>query len=189
MNWRKRIRWLVLYPTLAVAGCNTLLTGSPVPFWHIESLINPVAVHSISQTHFELEDGRKVALPFIKEIPSENPLLLAAISNGIEVGPSGEVYGLMWLDRNCGNDLVVWRRLRTNLSDLAGALHPPGIDQSLIHPDLIAYIQDNKNIDLSLPSRSHRKHHLNIWDWSNMRAIRREFEASVEALNTNTTIP
>lgn len=184
MKWQKSIRWLVLYPALAVAGCNTLLTGSPVPFWHIESLVNPVAVHSVSQTHFELEDGRKVALPFIKEIPSENPLLLAAISNGIEVSPSGEVYGLMWLDRNCGNDLVVWRRLRTNLSLLAAALYPAGIDESLIHPDAIAYIQENKRIDLSIQSSSHRKHHLTVWDWSNMRGVQREFEASEEASKT-----
>lgn len=185
MNWRKPIQWLVLYPTLAVAGCITLLTGSPVPFWHIESLNNPVAVHSISQTHFELEYGRKVALPLIKEIPNDNSLLLAAISNGIEVGPSGEVYGLMWLDRNCGNDLLVWRRLRTNISLLAAALYPDGIDESLIHPDAIAYIKANKRIDLSIQSSSHRKHHLTVWDWSMMRSIQREFEASEEASKAN----
>jgi hypothetical protein len=185
MKWQKSIRWLFLYPALAVAGCNTLLTGSPIPFWHIESLVNPVAVHSVSQTHFELEDGRKVALPFIKEIPSENPLLLAAISNGIEISPCGEAFGLMWLDRNCGNDLVVWRRLRTNLSLLSAALHPAGIDEARIHPDAIAYIQENKRIDLSIQSSSHRKHHLTVWDWSMMRAIQQEFEAATETSTPN----
>lgn len=158
-----------------------MLTGSPIPLWHIEHLNAPVVVRSISEMHFILADGRKVALPFIKELPQENPLFLASIADGIEVSPTGEVYGLMWLDRNCGNDLVVWRRLRTNLSFLAGALHPAGIDDSLIHPDAIAYIQENKRIDLSASSRSHRNRHLTVWDWSNMRGVQREFEWKKDA--------
>ena len=184
MNWRKSIRWLVLYPALAFAGFLTLLTGSPLPLWHIESLNSPFAVRSISASHLVLDDGREVALPFIKELPSENPLFLAAISNGIEISPCGEAFGLMWLDRNCGNDPVVWRRLRTNLSFLSAALHPAGIDEARIHPDAIAYIQENKRINLSIQSSRHRKHHLTVWDWSMMRSVQREFEASEEASKT-----
>ncbi len=181
MKWRKSIRWIVVYPALALAGLLTMLTGSPIPLWHIEHLNAPVNVRSISKTHFVLDDGRKVALPFIKELPNENPLFLASIGDGIEVSPRGDVYGLMWSDRNCGNDPVVWRRLRTNLSFLAGALHPAGIDDSLIHPDAIAYIQENKRIDLSASSRSHRNRHLTAWDWTNMRGVQREFEWDIDA--------
>ena len=158
-----------------------MLTGSPIPLWHIEHLNAPVVVRSISETHFILEDGRKVALPFIKELPQENPLFLASIADGIEVSPSGDMYGLMWSDRNCGNDPVVWRRLRTNLSLLAGALHPAGIDDSLIHPDAIAFIQEHKRIDLSIPSSSHRNLHLGGWDLLNMKAVQREFEWKKDA--------
>jgi len=181
MKWRKSIRWIILYPALGLAGMLTILTGSPVPLWHIEHLNAPVVVRSISETHFVLEDGRKVVLPFIKELPHENPLFLASIADGIEVSPTGEVYGLMWLDRNCGNDPVVWRRLRINLSFFAGALYPAGIDESLIHPDAIAYIQEDKRIDLSVSNGSHRKLHLNAWDWSKMRAVQREFEWKKDA--------
>jgi hypothetical protein len=181
MKWRKSIRWLILYPALGLAGFLTMLTGCPIPLWHIEYLNAPVVVRSISETHFVLEDGRKVVLPFIKELPHDNPLFLASIADGIEVSPSGEVYGLMWLDRNCGNDPVVWRRLRINLSFFAGALYPVGIDDSLIHSDAIAYIQEHKRIDLSVSSGSHRKLHLNAWDWSKMKAVQREFEWKKDA--------
>jgi len=181
MKWRKIIRWFILYPALGLAGLHTMLTGSPIPLWHIEHLNAPVVVRSISETHFVLEDGRKVVLPFIKELPHDNPLFLASIADGIEVSPSGEVYGLMWLDRNCGNDPVVWRRMRINLSFFAGALHGAGIDESLIHPDVIAYIQEDKRIDRYTFSRSHRNRHLTAWDWSKMRAVQREFEWKKDA--------
>jgi hypothetical protein len=181
MKWRKSIRWFVVYPALVLAGLFTILTGSPIPLWHFEHLNAPVVVRSISETHFILEDGRKVALPFIKELPRENPLFLASIADGIEVSPSGEAYGLMWLDRACGNDPVVWSRLRINLSGLAGALHPAGIDDSLIHPDAIANIQEDKRIDLSVSSGSHRNLHLAAWDWYKVRAVQREFERNKDA--------
>ena len=176
MNWRKRIRWIVLYPALILAGFHTLGTGSPIPLWHIEHLNAPVLVRSITKTHLHLEDGRKITLPLIKELPHDNSLFRAAISNGIEVGTSGQVHGLMWTDRSCGNDPVVWRRLRVDLSVLAAALNPVGIDDTHVHPDVIAFIQEHHRIDMSAPSRSHRNQHLSGWDWTRMRSVQREMD-------------
>lgn len=173
MNWWKRFRVFVLYPVLFVAGCHTLGTGSPIPLWHIESLNNPVPVRSVTRTHLLLEDGRSIALPLIKELPQLNPLFLTAIANGVEVGPTGQVDGLIWIDRLCGNDPVVWRRIRVDLSILAAALNPAGLDVSLVPPEVIEDLHEHFRIDFTMQSRSHRIGHLSGWDAIHMRWIRR----------------
>jgi len=180
MKWAKCVRWLFLYPMLVLGGYLTLLTGSPIPLWHIEELNDPVAVKSVSETHMTLEDGQRITLPFITDLPHDNPLFQAAILEGIEVSADGSAFGLMWMDRNCGNDLVVWNKVRVNLGDLAGALQPNGIDESIVHPDAIAHLEEHKHIDLSQPSRSHRKRHLTFWDRSKMWAVHRQFEDSAK---------
>ncbi len=180
MKWVKYVRWLVLYPMLVLGGCHTLLTGSPIPLWHIEKLKDPVAVKSVTKTHMMLEDGHSITLPFITALPHDNPLFQAAISDGIEISEDGTTSGLMWLDRSCGNDPVVWRKVRVNLSDLAGSLQPNGINESIVHPDAIAYLEEHQRIDLSQSSRSHRKRHLTFWDRSKMWAVHRQFEVSAK---------
>lgn len=188
MTWARSVRWLFLYPVLVLGGLHMLMTGSPIPLWHFEQLDAPVHVRSITAESLLLEDGRTVALPFIEEIPHDNPLFQAAVSDGIEITTGGEAYGLMWLDRNCGNDPVVWRRMRVNLSDLAGALHPAGIDSSIVHPEVIALIGEHYRIGLSEPSRSRRNARLTVWDQSKMQTIRRQFEHSaglLEETNAN----
>lgn len=109
----------------------------------------------------------------------DNRLFQAALAQGVEVGPHGEIQGLLWCDRGCGLDPVRWRRLRVNLSDLTGALNPAGIDDSLVPPDTVKFLHEHQRIDLSSPSRSHRNLHLSTWVMDIMRYIHEEFAASV----------
>jgi hypothetical protein len=178
MRWITRLSKGSLYSLLLVAGCQTLLTGSPVPLWRIEQLDSPQTVKAVNGPHLELTNGQKVALPFIKALPQDNPFFQAALSSGIEISPTGEVFGLMWCDRICGNDPVVWKKLRVNLSDLAAVLHPAGIDESVVHPDVIEFIQEHKQIVLSPSSHSHRSYHINGHVLSSMRSVRRLIESS-----------
>jgi hypothetical protein len=176
MNRWKWRRWLLLYPLLTVGGCHTLMTGSPIPLWHIEKLDAPVPVSTAAEHHLVLQDGRKITLPFIKTIPYDSPLFKAALANGIEITRDGEAYGLMWSDRFCGNDPVAWRRLRVNLSNLAGALSPEGIDPAFLHRETISFLAEHKRIDLSEMCSSHYRGHLTMWDGMKMRSVRKEFD-------------
>jgi hypothetical protein len=179
MTWRKRIRWLVLLPALLVVGLPTLFAGFSSPLWHIEHLDRPQAVRSTIDGELVLADGRSIVVPHIRTLPRENPLFQAALSQGVEVGPHGEIHGLLWCDRSCGLDPVLWRRLRVNLSDLAGALHPAGIDDSLVPHETVELLRRHPRIDLSSPSRSHRNLHLTIEDLYSLRYIHEEFASSV----------
>ena len=69
-----------------------------------------------------------------------------------------------------------------NLSDLAGTLHPSGIDDSHVNPDMISWIQEHKRIDLSTPSVSHRNLHLTVWDHVKMRSVHQYLELSGESV-------
>lgn len=187
MRWQKRFRRMVVYPILLFAGCHTLLTGSPIPLWRLDRLDSPHRVLLVNHSQLELENGQKILLPFMKSLPQSNPLFEEAVANGIEVGPAGEVFGLMWLDRHCGMDPCLWRRVRVNLSDLAGALYPAGIDDQKVHPDVIGLIQENQRIDLTSHSPTHQKRHLTVFDLARMRAIRRDFEAGFNIARGSTS--
>ena len=176
MNRWKLLRWLLVYPLLIVGGCHTLMTGSPIPLWHIEKLDAPVQVTATTEDHLILQDGRTITLPFIMRIPHDNPLFKTAIANGIEITNDGEAYGLMWSDRFCGNDPVAWRRLRVNLTNLAGALQPDGIDVAALDPETISLLSEQQRIDLSETNSSHDKGHLTMWDGMKMRRIRRDLD-------------
>jgi hypothetical protein len=164
---------------MVVEALSLVVTGSPFPFWHIEELDAPVAVQSCTKTRLILEDGSEVSLPFIEEIPHESPLFLAALSDGIEVSTSGEAFGLMWVDRVCGRDPVLWYKRRINLSHLAGALHPGGIDRSLVHPEAVAFLEQNC-INLLERNQSHRKGNLTAFDLNDLRKFGRQYEYSAQ---------
>jgi hypothetical protein len=176
MNRWKWLRRLLVYPLLIVGGFHTLMTGSPIPLWHLENLESPVPVAATTEEHLVLQDGRKITLPFINSIPHENPLFKAAIVNGIEIAGDGEAYGLMWSDRSCGNDPVAWLRLKINLSNLAGALRPEGIDAVALPPETISYLAEHERISLSEMRSSHDKGHLTMWDGMKMRYFRRAID-------------
>lgn len=173
MNRWKWLRWLLVYPLLIVGGCHTLMTGSPIPLWHLEKLDAPITVSATTEDHLVLQDGRTISLPFIKTIPHDNPLFKAAIANGIEITGDGEAYGLMWTDRFCGNDPVAWRRLRVNLSNLAGVLRPEGIDPAAVDTETISQLEKNAR---SGPNSSHDRGHLSMWDAVKMRTLREAFD-------------
>jgi hypothetical protein len=139
---RRRLRW-VIYSLLALAGCHFLLTGSPIPLWHIERLNHPVAVRSIGEDSLALQDGRQIRLPFIKKLPKADPCFTRAVTHGVEIADGGEVFGLIDPIRMCGNDPNIFYRVRINLSDLAGSLDPDGIDDAVVHPELIKEFKEN----------------------------------------------
>ena len=118
-------------------------TGSPIPLWHIERLHGAVEVKAIGDEALELKDGSTVRLPFIKRLPRTDPLLAKAVSRGVEVGQGGVVYGLVEPTRMCGNDPVVYYRVRVNLSELVGVVYPDGIDETIVHPDRIKDFKEN----------------------------------------------
>jgi hypothetical protein len=63
------------------------------------------------------------------------------VSHGVEIGDDGRVVGLIEPCRMCGNDPVAYRRLRIDLSELAGSLDPDGIEDAIVSP---AWILDFK---------------------------------------------
>lgn len=175
----KRSKWwwrLLLYPAFFVAAFNTLLTTSPIPLWYFATLDDPVKVMTMTEDHLVLADGRNITLPFIKKLPYDNKLFQAAIANGVEIMSDGEVVGLMRLDKWCGHDPIQWKRIHVNLSNLAGALRPEGIDESVMSGEHLAFVAEHKRIDLSTWDSSHQRGHLTTWDCTKMRQIRNEFD-------------
>jgi hypothetical protein len=145
---RRRWRWLgriVLFPLLILSGCHTLLTGLPIPLWHIERLRDPVAVTVIGDGALVLADGRRVRLPYITKLPQDDPAFAQALRHGVEVDDDGRVFGLIDPPRMCGNDPVVFTRQRIDLSELAGVLDPDGIDDSMESPEEIQNLKENSS--------------------------------------------
>ncbi|HEY0983675.1 hypothetical protein [Schlesneria sp.] len=155
---------------------NTMLTGVPIPLWSIEYLDHPQKLHSVTRTHLVLEDGQQVTLPYIKELPENSSLFMAALSNGVETSPDGTAWGLIWSDRLCGNDFVVWRRRRVDLCLLAATLHPEGIDATLVSPDDMAFILETCRINTNSNGVSHRRNRLAGYDWIYMRRVEKVFQ-------------
>jgi hypothetical protein len=139
---RGLLRWAI-YSLLALSGLHFLGTGSPIPLWHMERLKDPVAVRAIGEESLELQDGRTVRLPFIKKLPNGDPCFAKAVAHGVELGQGGEVFGLVDPMRMCGNDPTIFYRVRINLSELAGVLDPDGIDDAVVHPELIKDFKEN----------------------------------------------
>lgn len=179
----KRVRWFKLYPALLFAGCHTLLTGSPMPLWSVERLNDPQEVEAITETHLRLKGGTEVTLPFIKTIPKDNSLLREAVRAGVEIDEGGEVFGLLWVDRFCGNDPFVSRKRRINLTELAGALNPQGIDDSKVPPAKVDWLQKVGLISISQTRRDHREGHLGGMDIFDLRMVRRQLIESQLAVD------
>jgi hypothetical protein len=87
-----------------------------------------------------LSDGRRVTLPLIRRIPADAPVFRAALERGVEVGGDGGVYGLLTVYPSCGMTSYRYSTLRVHLSDLAGALHPEGIDEGVVSPEEIGML-------------------------------------------------
>lgn len=142
---KPRRRWpgRLLIPLLLLSGCHSLLTGSPIPLWHIEHLDHPIAVKAIDPEALVLADGRRVRLPFIKRLPRNNPVFVRVLSHGVEISRQGRVIGLIDPRRMCGNDPVAFYRQRIDLGKLAGLLDPDGIDDAIVLAEAIQFHKDN----------------------------------------------
>lgn len=157
-------------------------SGSPIPLWRVEVLDSPVQIRTITDSSFILEDGREVHLPYIKELPKDDPLIRAAIRDGVEINANGRVYGLLEHgDRLCG-DPVWWSRTRFDLSELSGMLNPEGLDEDRFYPvvkeDLcnFRYVRNSYVLDPS----DHEKYSTSMM-WP-LRKVRERFkEAEIRA--------
>lgn len=165
----------VLYPLLLAGGCHTLLTGSPVPTWHIEKLDSPVSVTKVVPNGLVLGDGRICKLPLIKRLPVDDPLMLAAVQNGVEIGADGNVFGLVWVDRIGGNDPCALSRRRVNLATLAVLLVPDNFDESPTPAGAIAAIQlYERDFASDFRPRRYDEGRINGYDLQRMYRIERE---------------
>lgn len=138
------VRRLAIYPPLIAMLGSCVFLGTPIPSWHYEELKDPVDVVRVEADHLTLADGRQLRLPCIAELPIESPIFLAALGDGVEVAPNGQVVGLIEVTRTCGLDPCIWQRLRVNLSELAGTLHPDGIDRTIVPREEIEHLADYK---------------------------------------------
>ncbi|HEV3167674.1 MAG TPA: hypothetical protein VGZ22_26960 [Isosphaeraceae bacterium] len=153
-RWRA-FRWTVIHPLLLLSGCNLLMNGNPLPFrWgYVERLSHPVAVRQVTSQALTLADGRGVRLPFIARIPHDNRLFAKAIKQGVEVNGRG-VFGLLRFRSTCGHDFHSSYTYRVDLSALAGALDPSGIDDSIVSPEVIANLKEAYAFHQREPSSS-----------------------------------
>lgn len=171
-NFRKYFYWLGLYPLIGLCSLHLLMTGSPIPLWHIESLDSPIKVSKAKSDVLLLENGSSLKLPNINTIPHTNPLFQAAISEGIEVDPEGKVFGLLWMSQYCGNDPIKWRRLKVNLAELSGLLKPDGMSEEILPVSELNFFQERTD---SLQS-GRRGLKISVFDNIQMRQIRKLIE-------------
>lgn len=179
---RSMLLHLLIVLILVPFAGHFMLTGSPVPWWHIEKLNAPLPVRTVTETSLVLEDGREVHLPFIKELPKDAPLIRAAIRDGVEINANGRVYGLLEHgDRLCG-DPVWWARTRFDLSELSGMLNPEGLDEDRFYSGVkedLCNFRYVRNPDVLDPS-DHEKYSTSMM-WR-LRKVRERFkEAEIRA--------
>lgn len=168
----KVFRRLVLYPFLILWACATVLTGTPTPGWRLEKLNCPVAVKSIAPTGLVLFDGRTQTLPLVKRLPANDPLMLAAVKNGVEITEDGNVFGLLWVDRVCGLDPYVWDRRRVNLAILVAFLSPENLDEAQTPATVISEIQEyHRHFASDFRPRRYSEGRINGYDLQRMYGI------------------
>jgi len=159
---------------LALMLMHFAITGSPIPLWHLEKLSAPEPVQAIQGNVLVLADGREVRLPWIKELPKDHPLFQAAVQEGVEIRSDGRVFGLLWMERYCGNDPYLWKRLKIDLSELAGAIHPEGLDTMQVNPEAIVSLA--KNTDPQTRGSNRNPTVCSLRELSGMQRIRRQVE-------------
>lgn len=162
-----------IWSVLLIGGCHLLMTGSPIPLWYIERLDHPVDVETVTADGLVLHDGRRIALPDIKTVPAGSTVFRKALKDGVEVQPDGEVIGLLNVLRICGNDPVVYKKLRVNLTDLAGVLNLSALQAGTLSPEDLAILKDS----FGTVTDSVR---IDAFFLSKMRRLRKEIEHSKE---------
>jgi len=115
--------------TLLYCGCNVMLTGSPIPLSHIETLHSPVRVTTWVESGLVLADGRVIAVPGHPKLPNESKALSEAMSRGVEVGKDGSLTGLVRFFHGCGNDPVRFDLRRINIGHLLSFFEMRALDE------------------------------------------------------------
>ena len=138
--------WVVSIPFLGFMGVVLASTAliTIKPFVERDRLDRPVAVSKVTEKELVLADGRHLSLPLIKRIPKGDPVFQAVLEGGIEVDGRGEAYGLLTVYPSCGMTAYRYVMRKINLSDLAGALDPGGVDASAIDPEIIPLLKERK---------------------------------------------
>jgi hypothetical protein len=95
-----------------------IVTGLRRHDGRVEVLQAPSLVRQITAEGLVLENGSLVKIPFVQNIPTNLPVLVAAIQRGIEVEPTGHVIGLIKVWHGCGNDPVLSHVGRIDLTGL-----------------------------------------------------------------------
>lgn len=176
----KLIRRFVLYPLLGIWAAVTQLTGNPFPTWHLESLNSPIAIKSVKADGLLLADGRTIKLPFVKRIPADDPLMLAAVEHGIEIADDGKVFGLLSVKRSCGYDSL-WIRRRVNLASLAAILLPNNLDDSQVSPEVVEYILEmDSDLAPGYRPRRYDEGRVDIYDLTRMHFIQKDLDNAIK---------
>lgn len=137
-RWRW-VGWMVLTPFLVYGGL--LLLFVIKPFTHVESLRHPLAVAAIKDDSLILEDGSRKTLALVNRLPKDDPIFLAAIKNGVEIDRDGNAFGLLTIYPSCGMTFERYSTIRVDLRDLAVALDPTRLDESVVSPEMIQYFK------------------------------------------------
>ena len=102
-----------------------------LPFWGLiatgllrhegkmEALHEPRLVWQITAEGLVLENGSLVKIPYVQNIPTNLPVLMAATQRGVEIDKDGQVIGLIQIWHWCGNDPI---RSHVGRIDLTGLL-------------------------------------------------------------------
>jgi hypothetical protein len=92
----KNLRILVVVALLLYVGWRVLLPDDPFPTPGQDSLKAAVAVKTWDREALLLEDGRRLPLPGLKELPpTDSVVLRMATRQGVETDARGRVFGLV----------------------------------------------------------------------------------------------
>lgn len=116
---------LIYWPLILIGvlgAFHILLTGSPIPLWVVDKLNSPKAVASIENDLIKTINGEILPLPKAELLGEHFRLSEDVLKNGVELTPSGEVFGLIRVHHWCGNDPVRYHLARVSLMSLVTML-------------------------------------------------------------------
>jgi hypothetical protein len=114
-----------------------MLTGSFFPIKKVDTLQHPIAVTRWDANGLNLADGRTVALPGLRLLPSTSPALAEVTKRGVDVGADGQVWGLVRIHHWCGNDAVREHVARVDLSQMMTFLRVGEPTSGVPEPELL----------------------------------------------------
>lgn len=128
-------------------GIHFILTGCPIPLFHIEQIDKPLHVEGVRKNQFLCSNGNPVSLPHVFYIPT-NRVFQIAVQDGIEISPDGSVYGRIKLWYHLEPTPWWYDVRKINLSALALLIDPNCstlLKEQLVSSEYIEYV-DQKSI-------------------------------------------